>query len=452
MEYCGAGSVSDIMRLRKKTLSEDEISTILSDTLKGLEYLHLRRKIHRDIKAGNILLNSEGHAKLADFGVAGQLTDTMAKRNTVIGTPFWMAPEVIEEIGYDCVADIWSLGITALEMAEGKPPYGDIHPMRAIFMIPTKPPPSFREIDRWSPEFIDFVSLCLVKNPEERAVATNLLLHEFVKNSKPNSILTMMIAEAKEIRENQSYTRAAEIQKANKQLANQLEESDDEHNSGTMKEFPDCGTLVPSKTDEGELTMIAHTDCNTLVPDLGTMVINSDSEESTMKRHDTNPDKPKYRPLFLDHFDKTNAESNLFISNDGKEVSQDVQKMQVPAKNTPQQIQQQMQNVPPSTVTRESEEQQLQQQRLQSQLDFHLNQIQQSAIQQHVVHQIATAPTPDTDISDNLQHQIQQQQFQQQAENLLKYTRMNTLDSDYEFVSRTLICLLPPMTDSLISF
>ncbi|KAG5340767.1 STK3 kinase, partial [Acromyrmex charruanus] len=208
MEYCGAGSVSDIMRLRKKTLQEDEIATILSDTLKGLEYLHLRRKIHRDIKAGNILLNNEGHAKLADFGVAGQLTDTMAKRNTVIGTPFWMAPEVIQEIGYDCVADIWSLGITALEMAEGKPPYGDIHPMRAIFMIPTKPPPSFREPDQWSPEFIDFVSGCLVKNPEERATATELLQHEFIGNAKQPSILSQMIAEAHEIREKQNAHRA----------------------------------------------------------------------------------------------------------------------------------------------------------------------------------------------------------------------------------------------------
>ncbi|XP_017489735.1 PREDICTED: serine/threonine-protein kinase 3/4-like [Rhagoletis zephyria] len=206
MEYCGGGSVSDIMRLRKKTLTEDEISTILKDTLMGLEYLHERRKIHRDIKAGNILLNNEGHAKLADFGVAGQLTDTMAKRNTVIGTPFWMAPEVIQEIGYDCLADIWSLGITALEMAEGKPPYGDIHPMRAIFMIPTKPPPSFREPDRWSPEFIDFVQKCLVKNPEQRATSTDLLQHDFIKRGPTVSILQKIIQEAKEIQQVQQST------------------------------------------------------------------------------------------------------------------------------------------------------------------------------------------------------------------------------------------------------
>lgn len=131
----------------------------------------------------------------------------MAKRNTVIGTPFWMAPEVIQEIGYDCVADIWSLGITALEMAEGKPPYGDIHPMRAIFMIPTKPPPSFREPDKWSSEFIDFVSGCLVKNPEERATALELLNYDFIIAPKQPNILSQMIAEAHEIREKQSANR-----------------------------------------------------------------------------------------------------------------------------------------------------------------------------------------------------------------------------------------------------
>lgn len=307
MEYCGAGSVSDIMRLRKKTLSEDEIATILSDTLKGLEYLHLRRKIHRDIKAGNILLNSEGHAKLADFGVAGQLTDTMAKRNTVIGTPFWMAPEVIQEIGYDCVADIWSLGITALEMAEGKPPYGDIHPMRAIFMIPTKPPPSFREPDQWSAEFIDFVSLCLVKNPEERATATQLLQHVFIGGAKPSSILGQMIAEAREIRDNQTYRNlsstvagvgagagaGAVTQTTNVTAPAATHDSDEDEQAASnqlasrtmVNQFSeDCPTLVPDR-DAG--TLVPSQSLNNTMVELssnfGTMVINSDNDEDTMK-------------------------------------------------------------------------------------------------------------------------------------------------------------------------
>ncbi|MEJ1279059.1 serine/threonine kinase 4 [Cricetulus griseus] len=238
MEYCGAGSVSDIIRLRNKTLTEDEIATILQSTLKGLEYLHFMRKIHRDIKAGNILLNTEGHAKLADFGVAGQLTDTMAKRNTVIGTPFWMAPEVIQEIGYNCVADIWSLGITAIEMAEGKPPYADIHPMRAIFMIPTNPPPTFRKPELWSDNFMDFVKQCLVKSPEQRATATQLLQEE------------------------------------------------DEMDSGTMVRAAgdEMGTVrVASTMSDGANTMIEHSD--TLPSQLGTMVINTEDEEEegTMK-------------------------------------------------------------------------------------------------------------------------------------------------------------------------
>merc|ERR1712223_1895690 len=277
-----------------KTLSEDEIATVLSDTLKGLEYLHLRKKIHRDIKAGNILLNTEGHAKPADFGVAGQLTDTMAKRNTVIGTPFWMAPEVIQEIGYDCVADIWSLGITALEMAEGKAPYAEIHPMRAIFMIPTKPPPSFSQPDKWSPGFIDFVSRCLVKNPDSRGTASELLQHEFIKNSRAPDILADMIRQAQ----------ATKDQFQNNQTSGASVD-------GTMVPG-DSDTLVkgnfdPDSSDGG--TMIQHAtltndksepDSGSMIevdlPDLGTMVINED-DHGTMQKHGTSSCKYNFNKL-----------------------------------------------------------------------------------------------------------------------------------------------------------
>ncbi|XP_026919954.2 LOW QUALITY PROTEIN: serine/threonine-protein kinase 3 [Acinonyx jubatus] len=301
MEYCGAGSVSDIIRLRNKTLTEDEIATILKSTLKGLEYLHFMRKIHRDIKAGNILLNTEGHAKLADFGVAGQLTDTMAKRNTVIGTPFWMAPEVIQEIGYNCVADIWSLGITSIEMAEGKPPYADIHPMRAIFMIPTNPPPTFRKPELWSDDFTDFVKKCLVKNPEQRATATQLLQHAFIKNAKPVSILRDLITEAMEIK-------AKRHEEQQRELEEEEENSDeDELDSHTMVKTSSesVGTMKATSTmSEGAQTMIEH-NSTMLESDLGTMVINSEDEEEedgTMKRNATSPQVQ--RPSFMDYFDK----------------------------------------------------------------------------------------------------------------------------------------------------
>ncbi|XP_046944916.1 LOW QUALITY PROTEIN: serine/threonine-protein kinase 3 [Lynx rufus] len=301
MEYCGAGSVSDIIRLRNKTLTEDEIATILKSTLKGLEYLHFMRKIHRDIKAGNILLNTEGHAKLADFGVAGQLTDTMAKRNTVIGTPFWMAPEVIQEIGYNCVADIWSLGITSIEMAEGKPPYADIHPMRAIFMIPTNPPPTFRKPELWSDDFTDFVKKCLVKNPEQRATATQLLQHPFIKHAKPVSILRDLITEAMEIK-------AKRHEEQQRELEEEEENSDeDELDSHTMVKTSSesVGTMKATSTmSEGAQTMIEH-NSTMLESDLGTMVINSEDEEEedgTMKRNATSPQVQ--RPSFMDYFDK----------------------------------------------------------------------------------------------------------------------------------------------------
>eukprot|EP00126_Sphaerothecum_destruens_P011303 Sdes_comp20891_c0_seq1m18015 len=196
MEYCAAGSLCDIMKARKEPLSEEEIAVILKNVLQGLCYLHLKKKIHRDIKAGNILLTEKGEAKLADFGVSGQLSNTMTKRKTVIGTPFWMAPEVIQEIGYNFKADVWSLGITCIEMAEGRPPYADIHPMRAIFMIPMNPPPRLSQPDKFSASFQDFIAKCLVKNPLERATATELLHHPFIEGSKPLSSLRFLVEDA----------------------------------------------------------------------------------------------------------------------------------------------------------------------------------------------------------------------------------------------------------------
>jgi len=182
MEICEPGSISDLMRMTKSTLSEDEIRSVAACMLVGLEHLHSQRLIHRDIKAGNILLSNSGIAKLADFGVSRELTTVQSKADTTIGTPFWMAPEVIHDGRYDTSADIWSLGITLIEMAEGEPPFTNLHPMRALFVIPKKPPATFKDADQWSPELNDFLASCLVKEPFSRPSVEKLMQHPFVKD------------------------------------------------------------------------------------------------------------------------------------------------------------------------------------------------------------------------------------------------------------------------------
>ncbi|XP_062575166.1 serine/threonine-protein kinase 26-like isoform X1 [Saccostrea cucullata] len=184
MEYLGGGSAQDIIKMAP--FSERDIAVILREILKGMDYLHSERKVHRDIKAANILLSHKGDVKLADFGVAGQLS-TIGKAETFVGTPYWMAPEIIKGQKYDTKADIWSLGITAIELANGEPPYADVDPRKIIFQIPKKDPPQLT--GNFSQGFKDFVKDCLNKDPKDRPTARDLLTYSFVKRARKTNSL-----------------------------------------------------------------------------------------------------------------------------------------------------------------------------------------------------------------------------------------------------------------------
>ncbi|XP_034945837.1 myosin-IIIb-like [Chelonus insularis] len=190
MELCTGGSVTDLVQGLKKRgsrLTDHQIAYIIRETVEALIYLHENHCMHRDVKGHNILLTEEGNIKLIDFGVSSHLSMTLARKNTSVGTPYWMAPEVIAceqqlDSSYDCRCDVWSIGITTIELAEGDPPLSDLHPMRALFQIPRNPPPSLKNPDLHSPQMSDFIAECLVKDLEHRPFASELRDHPLLND------------------------------------------------------------------------------------------------------------------------------------------------------------------------------------------------------------------------------------------------------------------------------
>ncbi|CAM8950465.1 unnamed protein product [Rhodiola kirilowii] len=283
MEYCGGGSVADLMNTSEEPLEEYQIAFICREALKGLAYLHSIFKVHRDIKGGNILLTDQGEVKLGDFGVAAQLTRTMSKRNTFIGTPHWMAPEVIQESRYDGKVDVWALGVSAIEMAEGLPPRSAVHPMRVLFMISIEPAPMLEDKEKWSLVFHDFIAKCLTKEPRLRPTAAEMLKHKFIVKCKTGaSAMLPKIENARKIR--------ASMALQSHSLASGTIVSRDKPLEGP-KVNEEYGDTVPSKPPRNDLHTMGTSRKQTSSVDLtgtgdfGTFIVHDQAEANKVASH-----------------------------------------------------------------------------------------------------------------------------------------------------------------------
>ncbi|KAF8475616.1 kinase-like domain-containing protein [Kalaharituber pfeilii] len=261
MEYLGGGSGVDL--LKSGPFSEAQTAAVCKEMLLGLDYLHSEGKIHRDIKAANILFSSTGAVKLADFGVATQLSNMRSMRNTFVGTPFWMAPEVIQQSGYDYKADIWSLGITAMEFATGEPPHAHIHPMKVLFIIPKEPAPRLQ--GNFSPIFKDFIAQCLIKDPSKRPSARELLKHKFIRSAGKVELIQELIERKRNWNARKKGSKVAEARKYQETLkgifANEDEDDDnddDEDDSGWIFDTVKQRDVLVRKPPYEELRTLAR--------------------------------------------------------------------------------------------------------------------------------------------------------------------------------------------------
>ncbi|XP_072248159.1 mitogen-activated protein kinase kinase kinase kinase 5-like [Leuresthes tenuis] len=269
MEFCGGGSLQDIYHVTGP-LSESQIAYICREMLQGLDYLHAQKKIHRDIKGANILLNDQGEVKLADFGISAQITATLARRMSFIGTPYWMAPEVAAvEIkgGYNELCDIWSVGITAIELAELQPPMFDVHPLRVLFLMSKSgyQPPKLKDKSKWTSTFYNFVKAMLVRNPKKRPSASKMLSHMFLTQQCLKRDLTLDLLEKFRNPEKLKTCMATEDEEMEVVLPGSLRRihSINKHNKAERTDsdisFEQIYTQRPVKTDSPNVTLRVST-------------------------------------------------------------------------------------------------------------------------------------------------------------------------------------------------